>query len=638
MQISDKTTLSGLYLKNRFFMAPVKTAMALPGGVVTPDSITFYDRISKGGVAAIILEPTAVSADGREHPRQLCIHEDNHIDEIKKLTDTIHINGSLVGVHINHAGRAANPKVIGHAPLAPSSMLCPTTGANSTEIPEKQILEIIDDFGKAAHRAVKAGADFIEVQFGHGYLVSQFFSERTNKRNDQWGGSLENRLRFGKSVLQRVLENADDFPVIVRISGSEFVQDGISPENITPLLELAESFEVAALHVGYGNACDNPPWYYNHMGMPEEEQFDVLRKIRSNVDLPIIAVGRMGYLPKIEYVFSEDLADYISLGRPLIADPEFPNKALKGREEEIMYCGGCLEGCLRAVKRGEKIQCIVNPDVTFPQLEKTENPKKIMIVGAGPAGIAAALYLFKESHQVSLYEKEKVIGGQFNFAPVAPFKKQMIRTLESMKKQIETVNVAVHTNIKVTADFVKKEKPQVVIVATGSQQNTPPIKNIESQYVMTSIEFYARTSKVRGDRILVVGLGMVGLEAVAILAETGKTLVGVDPLPEIAGDMEPMTRKMLLTRLSKEENVTLMPETVVKAMEQDDTLIEQKGKEIKIGTFDTVIIAAGMKPNDKLSRELADWEGTVYTIGDAENPANITAAFHAGQLVAEKIG
>ncbi|GBD93034.1 NADH oxidase [bacterium BMS3Abin05] len=637
MHISDKTALSGLYLKNRFFMAPVKTAMALPGGVVTQDSITFYERISQGGVAAIILEPTSVSAGGREHPKQLCIHEDGHINEIKKLAETIHKNGSLVGVHINHAGRAANPKVIGHAPVAPSPMLCPANGAESTEIPEEKIPEIIDDFGKAAHRAVKAGADFIEVQFGHGYLVSQFFSERTNKRNDQWGGSLEKRLRFGKSVLTSVLKNADDFPVIVRISGSEFVQDGISPENIGPLLELVESFDVAALHVGYGNACDNPPWYYNHMGMPEEEQSNVLRKIRSSVDLPVIAVGRMGYLPKIDHIFSEDLADYISLGRPLITDPEFPKKATTGREDEIVLCGGCLEGCLRAVKRGEKIQCIVNPDVTFPQPRKTKHPQKIMVVGAGPAGIAASIYLGKEGHEVSLYEKEKEIGGQFNFAPVAPFKKQMTRTLASMKKQIETVDVAVHTGTKVTAGFVKKENPQVLIVATGSQQNIPPIKNIEAQHVLTSIEFYARTKKVRGDRILVIGLGMVGLETVAILAETGKTLVGVDPLPEIAGDMEPMTRKMLLTRLSKEENVTLMSETAVKTMEKDGTLIEEKGQKKKIGTFDTVIIAAGMKPNDSLSHELEDWDGIFYTIGDAGHPANITAAFHSGQVVAEKI-
>lgn len=638
MHFSDKTTLSGLYLRNRFFMAPVKTAMALPGGVVTPDSITFYDRISKGGVAAIILEPTAVSADGREHPKQLCIHEDRHIDEIKKLTETIHKNGSLAGVHINHAGRAANPKVIGHAPVAPSPMVCPTTGAESTEISEEKILQIIDDFGKAAHRAVKAGADFVEVQFGHGYLVSQFFSERTNKRNDQWGGSLENRLRFGKNVLQRVLENADDFPVIVRISGSEFVDNGISPENIEPLLDLIESFNVAAIHVGYGNACDNPPWYYNHMGMPEDKQFDVLAKIRSSVALPLIAVGRMGYLPKTDHVLNENLADYIALGRPLITDPEFPKKATTGREDEIVLCGGCLEGCLRAVKRGEKIQCIVNPDVTIPQPPKTEHPQKIMVVGGGPAGIAASVYLAKEGHKVSLYEKEGEIGGQFNFAPVAPFKKQMTRTLASMKKQIETVDVAVHTNTEVTADFVRKENPQILIVATGSQQNIPPIKNIESQYVMTSIEFYAHIKKVRGNKILVVGLGMVGLETVAILAETGKTIVGVDPLPEIAGDMEPMTRKMLLTRLSKENNVTLMSNTKVKEMRKDDTLIEQKGKEIKIGTFDTVIIAAGMKPNDHLAHELEGWDGKYYTIGDAEHPANITAAFHSGQLAAEKVG
>ncbi|NOZ63155.1 MAG: FAD-dependent oxidoreductase [Calditrichaeota bacterium] len=639
MKAIDKTNINGVALRNRFFMAPVKTSMGLPGGKVTEDNIKFYEKIAKGGTAAIILEPMAVLPSGKEHPKQLSIHDDSFVGDIKKLVDTIHKNGAVAGIHLNHAGRAANPKVIGQTPLAPSKMVCPTTGTEAQEMTTEQIQEIVAGFGAATRRAVAAGADFIEIQFGHGYLVAQFFSERTNKRTDEYGGSLENRLRFAREVLDEVTKNKGNLPFIVRVSGQEFVDGGLVPEDLAPLFELSENYGASALHVGYGNACDNPPWYYNHMAMPEDEQFRVLKAIKEMTNLPLIAVGRMGFVPKIDKVLGEGLADYIALGRPLIVDPEFPNKMISGKEEEIILCGGCLEGCLRSVKKGEKIKCIVNPDFNMPKITPSEKSRKVMIVGGGIAGISGAIHLARKGHKVTIFEKSDHLGGQAEYAPTLSFLKQQLqRTIDSVKRQLRTVDVDVKLATEVTPELVEKENPDVLIVATGSRQNIPAIKNLETQYYLTSLNFFSDPSKVKGDRILIVGLGMIGLEAAAILANQNKEVVGVEPLPEAAANMEPITRKVLLMKLAKMKNVTLYTNTLVKGFADDAAIISRNGEEKQLAPFDTVIIAAGMKPMTDLAEKLQSCcNGEVYAIGDAHEVGDIKSAFTEGMELINKV-
>ncbi len=639
MKVTDKTSIDGLVLKNRFFMAPVKTSMGLPGGKVTDDNVKFYEKIARGGTAAIILEPMAVLQSGKEHPKQLSIHDDSFVSGIKNVINTIHKNGAVAGIHLNHAARAANPKVIGQNPLAPSKMVCPTTGAEAQELTAEQIKQIVSGFGAATKRAVQTGADFIEVQFGHGYLVAQFFSERTNKRTDEYGGNLENRLRFAREVLEEVTRNKGELPFIVRISGQEFVNGGLEAKDLTPLIELIEQYKASAIHVGYGNACDNPPWYYNHMAMPEDEQFRVLQTIKQMTKLPIIAVGRMGFGPKINKVLDEGLADYIALGRPLLADPEFPNKMISDREEEIILCGGCLEGCLRSVKKGEKIQCIVNPDFNMPEISPTGKSRKVLIAGGGMAGISAAIHLARKGHKVKLYEKSDHLGGQAQYVPALSFLKQQLqRTIDSVKKQLKTVNVEVKLGTEVTPELVEKENPDVLVVATGSRQNIPPIENLESQHYLTSLEFFSDPGKVKGNRILIVGLGMIGLEAAAILANQGKEIVGVEPLPEPAENMEPITRKLLLTKLSQMKNVRLITNTLVKSFTEQAVIIIENGEEKELEPFDTVIIAAGMRSVTDLAEKLKSCcDGEVYAIGDAHQVGDIKSAFTEGMELIKKV-
>lgn len=629
MRILQKTQLGPLNLKNHFFMAPMKTAMCLPGGVVTPQILRYYERMARGGVAGIILEPTAVSADGREHPKQLCIHEDKHIEQLSMIADAIHESGSLVGVHMNHAGRAANPKVIGQAPVAPSKMICPTTGAEAQELKDYQIEKIIADFGQAARRAAEANVEFIEVQFGHGYLVAQFYSERTNKRSDQWGGSEENRLRFARRVLKAVTENAGGRPIIVRISSNEFVPGGLTPQKIKPLLDVIAEGGATAIHVGNGSACDSPPWYYSHMAMPEEKQIEALKAIRSQTSLPLIAAGRMGHIPKMEEV-TEIGYDFVALGRALIADPEFVLKLAGGKAKDVVECGACLDGCLRAVKSGQPIHCIVNPDLTPPPRPVPEKIKRIMVVGAGPAGIAAALSLAGDGHRVDLYEKSDRIGGQFNYASVAPMKKQMSRTLKGLEHQLMHSAVKLHLSTKVTAELVKEKKPDQVIIAAGAVQNVPPIENLESQNWLTSLKYYSGLRSVSGNRVLIVGAGLIGLETAAILAEQGKEVVCVDPLPDVAQDMEPIFRKILFSKLTNMPNVSIRTSTFAKRFEESGVQLEKDGQKEIIPPFDAVIIAAGTKPENTLAGELKDLAGDLVVIGDAHETANIEHAFADG--------
>jgi len=636
MNVTDKTNMGGLILKNRFVMAPIKTSLGKPGGEVSQDTIAFYTTMAAGGTSAIILEPMAALPDGREHPRQLSIHDDRFVEGITEMIKAIHAHGALAGIHLNHAGRAANPKVTGRAPLAPSRMACPTTSAEADAATLDQIREIVAGFGSAVRRAVAAGADFLEIQFGHGYLVSQFYSERTNKRNDVYGGTLENRMRFAREILEQVRDNRAQVPFIIRISGKEYVDGGLLPDELPPLLELIEKFGASAVHVGYGNACDSPPRYYSHMAMPEDEQYTILHSIRRMTLLPIIAAARMGYVPKIRRVLAENLADYIALGRPLLADPEFPAKLASGREEQLVLCGGCLEGCLRSVKNGEKITCIVNPALTMPAIAPTPAAKSVMVVGGGMAGMSAAIHLTRKGHRVSLYEKSDHLGGQADFASAAQFmKRQLQRTVASIKKQIDVAKIPVTYRAEVTPEMVTEKKPDAVILATGSRQNVPPIGNLESQYVLTSLEYFSQPNPVRGERILVVGLGMIGLEAAAILALQNKQVIGVEPLPTPAENMEPISRTLLLKKLAGMANVKLFTQTLVKSFVNEGVLIEQNGKEELLPCVDTVIIAAGMRSEKRLSEELtACCDGKVYAVGDARAIGDIKSAFADGLNVA----
>jgi 2,4-dienoyl-CoA reductase-like NADH-dependent reductase (Old Yellow Enzyme family)/thioredoxin reductase len=613
MEVFEKVMLGPLKLKNRLFSAPVKTGY---GQSVTDRHVAYYSSIANGGVSLAYVEPIAVLPNGREHPKQLRLDCDDFIPSVAKIIETIHEGGALACVHLNHAGRAANPKVTGGVVISSSESKCPVTGATARAITKEEISEMVNAFKENALRAKKAGADAIEIQMGHGYIVSQFYSKDINHRDDEYADP----LRFASEVLDAVKEA--ELPIIIRVSGDEMYEGGLHAEDLRDLLNLVEEKGVVAVHVGMGNACNSPAFYYHHMFVPKEIQEDSIKKIHAMTNLPVIAVGRFGDPERIQKALFEGWADFFALGRPLVADPEFPNKFQSGREDEITYCGGCVQGCLAKVKSGEGLGCIVNPKVGWPsKIEKSSKKKRIAIFGGGPAGLEAALVLKERGYEVKIFEKSDKLGGAANLAYKAFGKETMEKPIDSL---INDVLRSSEISVEYGSDYESVETGDFdeVLYAVGSSPIKLNIPGGENILQITGHDYFSNPDVLKDkNNILIVGGGMIGVEAADHLVNNGKSVTVVEMLSDIARDMEPITRTLTLKRL-RDKNVEVLTDTKLERFENGQAVCSNENGEISIGTFDAIIFTVGVKPNPSP-------EGT-YKIGDADHPGQIYDAVHSG--------
>jgi 2,4-dienoyl-CoA reductase-like NADH-dependent reductase (Old Yellow Enzyme family)/thioredoxin reductase len=619
-------------LVNRFVFPPIKLACGNPNGTVTERQLQFYRQIAREGPAVVILEPVSVTVEGKEHPKQLCVHLPESAKELKKIVHVVQKEGRLACLHLNHAGAAANPKVTGTKPKAPSVITCPASGQESEPLSEEEIKGIIESYKSAAKKAIEAGFNLIEIQAGHGYLLSQFLNGKVNKRNDLYG---HNRLLFAREVISSVRDGAPDVPCIVRISGNEMSPEfGITQEDLLPFLRLAEEMAISALHVGMGNACFSPPWYFHHGSLPEKPQIDALSWLRVQTSLPLIVAGRMGRRERVEEIFEKGLADLVALGRPLIADTELIGKWKKAKDEKIMYCGYCLQGCLHRVRSGEPLGCNLNPEIGLPPLALTPGPMKVLVAGGGPAGMSAALYMTRCDHQVTIVEKLDHLGGQFALAWQATGKKSMKEGLESLIRAVKENIASVVLNRAVDAALVKELRPDLLVWATGPLQNIPDIPGLSNQYIITALEFFTGKKEVRGPRVLLIGAGRTGIEIVEKLGEGKYEVVATKRTDPIGGMMEMITRNLTLMRIGKMPKATLMPHTAVKSFTQDTVEIEQDGIRKSLDPFQTVILASGMVSPPAPDEEIRKSVSKIEIIGDAREVKDIFTAMQAGYQLA----
>ena len=622
--------IKGKVLKNRYIVAPVKTAYATLEGEVNDRHLRYYENISKDGAGIIIVEPVSVSQSGKEHPKQINIHTKNSVNELKKLVKVIKDNGSIPAIHLNHAGRGANKKATKTDPLAPSSIMCPMSGLMPKELSLSEIDEIIKDFKSAVKKAIEAGFEAIELQCGHGQLIHQFLSPRLNKREDEYG---KDKTLFLKRVLE-AFKGTNGIIKSARISGSEFVEGGWQPKDNKAIIDLVKDAGFDMIHCGFGNSCDTPPWYYSHMALPKDKPFEVLKAIKSICDLPVVAVGRMESIETLKCLEDEKLADFVAFGRAVVADNELIKKLVQKRYDEIDYCGYCLQGCLYNVKKGVGLGCIINPEVDKAPLKKTNQPKKVAIIGAGPAGISVALTLTKLGHNVTLFEKEQNIGGNFLLAPLAKGKESMKRPLDSLIKKAKRLLNDIQTGVDLKKiDFKSYDK---IFLATGSKQFVPTVKGMENEYVLTSLEYFKAQKRVAGKRVLIIGAGMVGMEAAENLVNEGFEVVITKRGEEIANDMEPITKKLMMKRLEGKD-IKILTKTEILSFEKDGVLYKKEDKVDKMPRFDTVVFATGLV-SDESAKEYLEALGISYKlIGDAKNVSNIYEATKDGYEAALSI-
>ncbi len=627
-KLFEAYTLGNLKLKNRFVFPPIKTAYGGPQGEITDRQLAFYKQIAKDGPGLIILEPVSVTPEGREHPKQLSMHLPESAMKFSKIVDGIHTEDCKACLHLNHAGAAANPKTTGVSPKAPSVMTCPASGQTAETLSLDEIAGIIEGYRTAAQTAKSAKFDLIEIQAGHGYLVSQFLNEKLNKREDEYG---QDRKLLIREILKAVKDAAPDIPVILRISGNEMSPKfGLCSKTIGELLQLAEDQGVAAIHVGMGHVCFSPPWYFHHSSLPEDPQIHALARIRTETSLPIIVAGRMGRREKIEKVMQQGLADLVSLGRPLIADPSIIKKWGSRAFDTVNYCGYCLQGCLHRVKTGLPLGCNLNPELGLPRLLKSDQSLKILIAGGGPAGLSAAKYLTYRGHQVTLVEQKSRLGGQFALAWQAPGKEQMYDSLMTLEQEVRTSIESIRLNETVDARLIKQLKPDLLVWATGAVQNIPQIEGLDSQNSMTSLQFFEKNGRIPGPRVLVIGAGRTGLEIAEVLGRSRYETTATKRTDPIGSEMEMITKKLALKRIEDMPHVNLMPHTTVKSFSHDGVTIEQDGEIFKLEPFQTVILASGMLsapgPDDTVNAFAHD----VEIIGDAQQVQDIYSAIHAG--------
>jgi 2,4-dienoyl-CoA reductase (NADPH2) len=618
-----------LSLKNQFIFAPIKTGYSDGYGIVTRRHLDFYERRAQY-LGAVIPEPFYLNKGLREIPTQMGIDDDNKIEGLTKLVDTIHKYKTKIIAHLSHPGRMANPKIPGNYYISSTDKPCENKGAVPRKMNKDDMKKVISQFAEGAIRAEKAGFDIVELQFGHGYLPAQFISPFVNDRNDEYGGSFENRIKFPLEILKAV-KDAIDIPVIVRISGDEMIPEGIKLPEMINFSKILEINGIQAVHVSAGSVCSTPPWFFQHMFIKKGKTWEMASAIKEKINIPVIFVGRINRLNDIEKLKNEYAADYIAVGRALVADPDFIGKYFSAVKGEIRPCLACDQGCLGGIRAGQGLKCIVNPEVgkETETVRPAKENKKYAVVGGGLAGMQASITLKKRGHEVDLYEKKK-LGGQFNLAHLTPHKKSMESLVPYYVNELNNNKINIITKKATSSDIISKYDG--VILATGSEPDVPSIQGLDKFYWA---EIMLEENLPLDKKVLIIGGGLIGVDIATALIPGNNKVIIVKRTTDFGEDME-MISKNLSLKMMKEKKTVFSDHTHIKRIEGRTVYAERNGKHITFDDIDIIVISTSMKSYNPLEKELK-WEMPVYVIGDAKRVGNVQDAISDGYETAKKI-
>jgi len=611
-------------------MPPMATMYGSEEGYVTQRIKDYYEARAKGGIGLVSVEKICIDAPaGRTFHQQLIIDDGKFIPGIKELAETIQRHGARAALQIHHGGRLTRSNVTECQPVAPSPIPS-LNGEMPRQLTEAEITRLVTCFSQAAVRAKKAGFDGVEIHGAHGYLVSQFLSAASNRRQDHYGGSLENRARFLIEILKAIREEVGrEYPVWCRLSAiEEEVEGGITIEESIQVAQMAEEAGADAIHVSRTAAS---PRRFPPMAEIPGVLLPLAETVKKAVSIPIIAVMRMDPLLG-ETALWQGKADFIAFGRTLLADPEIANKVTSGRPDDIrpcIYCGSCSDS-LRLSPPG--IHCAVNPALGREReysLTKVRRSKKVLIIGGGPAGMEAARVAASRGHQVQLYEKEREMGGQLLVAQIAPYKQTIGDLIRYLSKQMERQGVKMHLATEITADLIAKEAPDAVVLATGGSPFVPNIRGVERDNVVLAADVLTGRAKI-GNTVAIIGAELVGCEVAELLADAGKQVALMRRGEELALKVSPSIRGPLLYRLSSREEITILTGVQYREITEDGVIITDKEGRERTIEAGTVVLAAGAKPNNALLTTLKERVSEVYPIGDCVEPRNILESMREG--------
>ena len=634
------TKIGSMELKNRIVMPPMGSMHSNPDGTPSDATVSYLGARAKGGVGLIITEITIVHISSKD-PRILALDDDRLIPRWRKLADEVHRHDSKLWCQLAHQGRQGPSALTGHQPMAASPIPCPMIKEMPREMTGEDIEMIIEAFGESARRARDAGLDGVEIHGAHGYLVCNFMSPFSNKRTDEYGGSLMNRLRFAIEVVRRVKAKCgSDFPVGIRLSCSEMITGGLTPEDLEMIGPILVDAGYDALDISRGGYAAFR-WIMPPAGMPVGVLTPYSQRMKQLVNVPVMAVQRINDPIIADQIIAQGKADLAAMGRALIADPDLPNKAAAGRFDEIIPCIGCNQGCAgRLMVENLPIRCMINPTTAHEQemaLVPTDRRKKVLVAGGGVGGLEFARVAALRGHDVTLCEKTDRLGGQFTLAAIPPAKQEYAKAVHYFASQARKAPVKFQLGKEVTPAVVKEFQPDVVVVATGATPIIPTrIPGADGPGVVSAHDVLAG-KKMVGDKVVIIGGGEVGCETADYIGERGASeIIVLEMLEGIALDMVPWNKEFLMDRLG-EHHVRIMTSATVKEILADGVIYTKAGKEESLRGIDNVVLAMGAKSVDELSAAIKDTVPEVYVIGDAQKPRRAIEAIFEGAELGRRI-
>ncbi len=634
-KLFEPIKIGNVEIRNRIVMAPFGGG----GGYAKDEMVTerakaFYRERAKGG-AGLILMGLLCPIDTKVSmmPGALAIYKDEFIPGLRELTDAVHAEGAKMGVQLSFYGWWAKRGELGE--VSPSDVIFSRNRDAKPPRPLtlEEIEEMIQDFAEGTRRARDAGFDMVEYQASTATIIGQFLSPLTNRRTDGYGGDLEGRMRFLLNVIDAGRRKVGpDYALITRISGSDFMEGGHTLEEVKVMAPILERVGMQALDVTTG--WHEAPVPFIQMAVPRGAWVYLGETIKKLVNIPVIGGTRVNDPILAEEIIARGSLDMVYMGRPLIADPELPNKAREGRFEDICPCTACCH-CFDGA--AEALECVVNPragrELEYT-IEPAKDPKRVFVIGGGPGGMETTIIASQRGHKVTLYEKGDTLGGQLLIASLPPYKEELPYYTRYLVRQVEKSGAEVMLNTEVTARDIVDAGPDAVIVATGGVPIIPDIAGVSGDNVVTAEEVLTGQKEV-GDRVIIVGGGLIGCETAEFLAERGKKITILEMLDRIGNDIGRTTRWTVLQRM---RSAQIQMETKARVVEitEKGVLAEREGA---TGFFegDSVVLAVGMKSENRLAKELEGKVPELHIIGDAAEPRRIIDATHEGFRIAREI-
>ncbi len=641
-KVFEPIQINGLTLKNRLVVSAMLSNLVNPDGTASEAYITYHEAKAKGGWGLIITEDYIVAPHVGAGKTLPAIYNAELAASHAKLTERIHAAGGTIFAQIYHAGRETHSGLTGECPVAPSAIKDPTMPEIPRELTKEEIKEIIQWFAQSAYFVKEAGFDGVEIHGASGYLVGQFISPFSNKRSDEYGGTIYGRAKFAVEIVKAIREKVGpDYPISFRLCTAEYVEGGLEIEESKVIARLLEQAGVDLLHCTQGVYASRPVITPPYM-IPRAHYVDNAAEIKKVVSIPVIAVGGINDIALAETILLSGKADLVTMARASLADPQLPNKARDGRYEQIIHCIGCVQGCQGEIGKGKQIRCLMNPCTakeTMYDLSPAKCRKSVYVVGGGVSGCAAAIAAAYKGHSVTLVEKSDKLGGQWNLVAVPLGKSEFASLIGWQEQELKRLGVTLYLNKELSIEDLMQQQPDMVLIATGSKPLIPPISGVkqgqEDGFVVTAHDVLAGKQKATG-KLAIIGGGLVGAETAEWLATSGCDVTLIEMQPEIVKDGVGNPKALLIQSLER-HGVTVLTNTKVLAVEDGILVLEQDEVQKQYAGFDKIILAVGVQTERTFIQKIQEYTGKYQCIGDANSVKNgyynIQEGFEAGLAI-----